>query len=58
MELKNMTQEKIKKVEVYYEQIQKLAHGLQLPTTYSFLTNMLKAGLQSYFRIVTTRMKW
>jgi hypothetical protein len=53
-----MTQEKIKKVEVYYEQIQTLAHGLQLPTTNSFLTNMLKAGLQSYFRIVTTRMKW
>jgi hypothetical protein len=28
MELKNMKQEETKKVEVYYEWIQKLAHGL------------------------------
>jgi predicted nucleic acid-binding protein len=28
MELKNMKQEEIGRVEVYYEQIQKLAHGL------------------------------
>jgi hypothetical protein len=28
MELKNMKQEEIKRVEIYYEQIQKLAHGL------------------------------
>jgi predicted nucleic acid-binding protein len=28
MELKNMKQEEIKRVEVYYERIQKLAHGL------------------------------
>jgi hypothetical protein len=28
MELKNMKQEETKKVEVYYERIQKLAHGL------------------------------
>ncbi len=29
MELKNMKQEETKRVEVYYERIQKLAHGLQ-----------------------------
>ncbi len=28
MELKNMKQEEIERVEVYYEEIQKLAHGL------------------------------
>jgi hypothetical protein len=32
-----MKQEEIKRVEVYYERIQKLAHGLQVPTTNSFL---------------------
>jgi len=57
MELKNIKQEETKKVEVYYEWIQKLAHGLQILTTNSFLTTMFKAGLQSYFIIATTRMK-
>ncbi len=33
MELKNMKQEETKRVEVYYEWIQKLVHGLQVPTT-------------------------
>jgi hypothetical protein len=45
MELKNMKQEEIKKVEVYYEQIQKLAHGLQVPTTKIFLTIVFRVGL-------------
>jgi hypothetical protein len=36
MELNNMKHEEIKKVEVYYEWIQKLAHGLQVPTTNNF----------------------
>ncbi len=40
-----MKQEETKKVEVYYERIQKLAHGLQVPTTYSFLTTMFRTGL-------------
>jgi len=57
MELKNIKQEETKKVEVYYEWIQKLAHGLQILTTNSFLTTMFRAGLQSYFIITTTRMK-
>ncbi len=29
MELKNMKHEEIERAEVYYEQIQKLAHGLK-----------------------------
>jgi hypothetical protein len=44
-------------VEVYYEQIQKLVHGLQVPTINNFLTIMFKAGLQSYFIITTSGMK-
>ncbi len=52
-----MKQEEIKRVEVYYERIQKLAHGLQVPTTYSFLTIMFRVGLQSYLIITTIGMK-
>ncbi len=44
MELKNMKQEEIKRVEVYYERIQKLAHGLQIPTTHHFLAIVFKVG--------------
>ncbi len=58
MELKNMKQEKTKRVEVYYEWIQKLAHSLQIPTTYCFLTIMFRVGLQSYLRIMIVGMKW
>jgi hypothetical protein len=57
MELKNMKQKKTEKVEVYYEWIQKLAHGLQVPTTYNFLSIMFRMGLQSYFIITTIKMK-
>ncbi len=52
-----MKQEEIKKVEVYYEWIQRLVHGLQVPTTDNFLTIVFKTGLQSYLIIATTRMK-
>jgi hypothetical protein len=44
MELKNMKQKEIK-VEVYYEWIQKLAHGLQVPTIDIFLTIAFRANL-------------
>jgi hypothetical protein len=44
-------------VEVYYEQIQKLTHGLQVLTIDSFLTTMFKVGLQSYLIIATIGMK-
>jgi hypothetical protein len=33
-------------VETYYEQIQKLAHGLQVPTIDNFLTIMFRTSLQ------------
>jgi hypothetical protein len=57
MELKNMKQKETERVEVYYERIQKLTHGLQVPTTYSFLNIMFRMGLQSYLIITTIRMK-
>jgi negative regulator of genetic competence, sporulation and motility len=57
MELKNIKQEETAKVEVYYERIQKLAHGLQALKTNNFLTTMFKMGLQSYLKIVIARMK-
>ncbi len=34
-----------------------MAHGLQVPTTYNFLTIVFRVVLQSYFKIVTARMK-
>jgi hypothetical protein len=52
-----MKQEEIDKVEVYYEWIQKLVHGLRVPTIDSFLTIMFRVGLQSYFIITTIGMK-
>jgi len=45
------------KVEVYYDRIYKLVHGLQILTTNSLLTIVFWAGLQSYLSIVTVRMK-
>jgi hypothetical protein len=45
MELKNMKQEEIERVEVYYGQIQKFVHGLQVPTTNNFLIPMFRMGL-------------
>ncbi len=57
MELKNIKHEEIERVEVNYGRIQKLAHGLQVPTTIYFLTPMFRAGLQSYLKIATTKMK-
>ncbi len=45
-------------MEVYYEWIQKLVHGLQVPIINSFLTIVFKIGLQSYFKITTVGMKW
>jgi len=48
-----MKQEEIERVEVYYEWMQKLAHGLQVPTIDNFLTIVFRAGLQSYLKIAT-----
>jgi hypothetical protein len=58
MELKNMKQKETKRVEAYYEWIQKLVHGLQVRTINKFLTIVFRAHLQSYFRTMTTGMKW
>jgi hypothetical protein len=55
MELKNMKQEEIERVEVYYEQIQKLAHSLQVLTIDNFLITMFRASLQTYLRIATSK---
>jgi hypothetical protein len=57
MELKKMKQEGTGRVEVYYEWIQKLAHGLQIPTIDNFPTTVFIASLQSYLRITIARMK-
>jgi hypothetical protein len=57
MELKNMKQKETKRVDVYYERIQKLAHGSQIPSTDNFLTIVFKVSLQLYFIIATTWMK-
>ncbi len=52
-----MKQEEIERVEVYYERIQKLVHGLQVPTIDNFLTSVFKASLQLYLKIAIARMK-
>jgi hypothetical protein len=57
MELKKMKQEGTERVEVYYEWIQKLAHGLQIPTIDNFPTTVFIASLQSYLRITIAGMK-
>jgi hypothetical protein len=44
-------------VEVYHERIQKLVHGLQVPTTYNFLIIVFRTNLQSYLKIVSVGMK-
>jgi hypothetical protein len=49
--------EEIERVEVYYEQIQKRAHGLQVPTIDNFFTILYKTNLQLYLKIATLMMK-
>jgi len=44
-------------VKVYYDWIQKLVHGLQVPTIDNFLTATFKVGLQSYLKIAIVGMK-
>ncbi len=53
-----MNQEETKKVKAYYEWIQKLVHGLQVPTIDSFVTIMFRTSIQSYLIIVIVGMKW
>jgi hypothetical protein len=40
-----MKHEEIERVEVYYERIQKLICGLQVPTTNNLLITMFRVGL-------------
>jgi hypothetical protein len=40
-----MKQEETERVEVYYEKIQKLAHGLQILTIDNFLITVFRANL-------------
>ncbi len=49
-----MKQEETERVEAYYDWIQKLAHGLQVPSPDNFLTIVFKGGLQSYLKSATT----
>jgi len=58
MEFKNIKHGEIEQVEVYYACIQKLARGLQTSMTNNSLTIVFWAGLQSYLRLTTIRMKW
>lgn len=44
-------------MEVYCEQLLKLANGLQTPTTNDFLTTMFRFGLHSYLHITIAKMK-
>ncbi len=44
-------------MEVYYEQIQKLVHGLQVSTIDNIFTITCETGLQLYLRIATLLMK-
>ncbi len=52
-----MKHEETKMVEVYYEWIQKLVHGVQVPPIDNFLTSVFRVGLQSYLRIIIAKMK-
>jgi hypothetical protein len=52
-----MKHEEIERVEVYYEWIQKLVHGLQIITTNIFLNIVFRASLQSYLIIAIIGMK-
>ncbi len=51
-----MKQQETERVEVYYEHIQKLAHGLQIPTIDNFLSTVFRTSLQSYLKIAITRL--
>jgi len=44
-------------VEIYYERIQKLVHGLQVLTIDNFLIIVFKTGVESYLIIAFAGMK-
>jgi hypothetical protein len=57
MQLQNIQQQTIERVEVYYESLLKLTNCLQVRTTNVFLTTVFRVGLLPYLRLATTGMK-
>jgi hypothetical protein len=57
LQLKNMKQEKNRRVEVYYGRLVKLVNSFQHKTTDSFLTIVFRFGLQPYPCVATIGMK-
>ncbi len=57
MQLQNIQQQNVKRVEVHYECLLKLTNCLQVRTIDLFPTTIFKIGLLPYF-ILTTSMKW
>ncbi len=57
MQLKNIQQQIVEHVEVYYESMLKLANYLQLRTTDVFLTTIFKAGSLPYQKLTTKSLK-
>jgi hypothetical protein len=52
-----MKHEKNDRMEVYYERLLKLANSFQYKTTNSFLTIIVRFGLQPYLHVAITSMK-
>ncbi len=57
MQLKNIQQQTVEHVEVYYESLLKLTNYLQLRTTNVFLTTIFRAGSLSYQKLTTKSLK-
>ncbi len=57
MQLRNIQQQTIERVEVYYERLLKLANCLHGKATYVFFTTIFKASLLPYLRSTTTGLK-
>ncbi len=56
MQLRNFQQQFCEWVEVYYEQLLKLANCLQVKATNVFLINIFRVGLQPYLRLASAGM--
>jgi DNA primase len=57
MQLKNIQQQTIEHVEVYYESLLKLANYLQFRTTNVFLTTIFRVGSLPYQKLTTKSFK-
>jgi hypothetical protein len=56
MQLKNIQQQVGEQIEVYYKCLLKLVNCLQVKTIDVFLTTILKASLQPYFKLAIVGM--